>query len=218
MRTLLLPALLLTAIAVPVTLTACASDDSDANIANDSDDLKVKEGGACNAQKKCKAGLLCKASDGAPTTSNGHPVMGMVVRPMTCQKPGPGEEGGTCSEAVDCDSGLTCDYGPSAGSSSSGGPPPGALGMPIPSSTSKSSGPPPGAMGMPVLKTGTCKPSADEIDCPKADCGPELGMPTTVCADGSTGGPTGHCIREPGKSCHWEVRACPPMMGMPIKK
>jgi hypothetical protein len=50
------------------------------------------------------------------------------------------------------------------------------------------------------------------LDCPCAEgaCGAPLGIMTTRCSDGSTGGPTGRCIRDPATlRCHWEVRACP---------
>ena len=45
--------------------------------------------------------------------------------------------------------------------------------------------------------------------CKKGQCGPALGMPSTVCADGTIGGNTGRCIRTKGV-CHWEIRTCPP--------
>lgn len=47
--------------------------------------------------------------------------------------------------------------------------------------------------------------------CDTSACGPALGMPTTTCADGSTAGPTGRCIKTAdGGACGWEVRDCPP--------
>jgi|GEM_PF-2586793 len=45
--------------------------------------------------------------------------------------------------------------------------------------------------------------------CEAADCGPQPGMPSYVCADGSPGGPTGRCIRMADSSCAWEIRDCP---------
>ena len=46
--------------------------------------------------------------------------------------------------------------------------------------------------------------------CAEEECGPALGMPNTLCPDGSFAGPTDRCLRdlETG-SCGWEVRSCP---------
>ena len=44
----------------------------------------------------------------------------------------------------------------------------------------------------------------------RAKCGPQLGLPNTICADGSTGGPTGRCRTQRDGTCGWEVRECPP--------
>lgn len=171
----------------PIALIACTGGDDDGTSDDGSgspseDEIKKKkageEGAACNAQKACKTGLLCKQKSTAPppgalgmplpsntSTSSGPPpgALGMPLPPKdgTCQKPAPGEEGGTCSSSQACNAGLDCIYPSSSGSSTSGGPPPGALGMPIPktgtckpssggSSTSGSGGPPPGALGMPL--------------------------------------------------------------------
>ncbi|MBI4917509.1 MAG: hypothetical protein HY825_16840 [Acidobacteria bacterium] len=47
--------------------------------------------------------------------------------------------------------------------------------------------------------------------CPPEECGPALGMPAYVCADGSLGGNTGRCLRDPATgTCGWEIRDCPP--------
>ncbi len=52
-----------------------------------------------------------------------------------------------------------------------------------------------------------CVPMAP---CATADCGPALGMPNTLCADGVTvAGPTGQCLRQGDGSCGWEVIRCP---------
>jgi hypothetical protein len=48
------------------------------------------------------------------------------------------------------------------------------------------------------------------LTCQSSECGPALGLPNTVCADGSTAGPTGRCLRLDTGSCGWEVRDCPP--------
>ncbi|MBS2018330.1 MAG: tail fiber domain-containing protein [Deltaproteobacteria bacterium] len=55
-------------------------------------------------------------------------------------------------------------------------------------------------------ETGTSE--AELSLCKKDLCGPALGMPALLCADGSLGGNTGRCIREKG-ACHWEIRECP---------
>jgi hypothetical protein len=45
--------------------------------------------------------------------------------------------------------------------------------------------------------------------CAPEDCGPPLGMPNTLCADGETvAGPTGSCIPT-ADGCGWEVVSCP---------
>lgn len=62
-------------------------------------------------------------------------------------------------------------------------------------------------------------------DCETADCGPAPASPSFICADGTTGGFTGHCIGAPDGTCGWEVVECPagectvdecgPMPGLP---
>jgi hypothetical protein len=67
-----------------------------------------------------------------------------------------GSLGAACSATKKCKTGLTCQK-------SSSGPPPGAVGLPLPPSTSSSGGPPPGAVGLPAPPdtSGTCqKPAA----------------------------------------------------------
>ena len=49
----------------------------------------------------------------------------------------------------------------------------------------------------------------------KSLCGPQLGMPTYQCDDGTVGGPTGRCLQAADKSCYWEVRQCPATDGGP---
>jgi hypothetical protein len=46
--------------------------------------------------------------------------------------------------------------------------------------------------------------------CDKSACGPQLGLPNQICADGSMGGPTGRCLKNANGSCGWEIRQCPP--------
>jgi hypothetical protein len=50
----------------------------------------------------------------------------------------------------------------------------------------------------------TCDPSA---------CGPAPRSPSELCWDGSTGGFTGRCVEQPGGTCGWEFRDCPPKPG-----
>jgi hypothetical protein len=52
--------------------------------------------------------------------------------------------------------------------------------------------------------------TASAPTCSDGDCGPALGLPNTICADGSMGGPTGRCLRLEMGGCGWEVRDCPP--------
>jgi hypothetical protein len=47
--------------------------------------------------------------------------------------------------------------------------------------------------------------------CEPTSCGAELAVPSRQCADGTTAGYTGRCMRdEVVTSCHWEIVACPP--------
>lgn len=105
------------------------------------------------------------------------------------------------------------------------------------------------ALGMPTIlcedgsvggNTGRCLPHEDgscgwEIRqcpddgpdrCDEEACGPQLGMPTILCEDGSLGGNTGRCLPLDDGGCGWEIRECPeieectdeqcgPMPGMP---
>jgi hypothetical protein len=50
--------------------------------------------------------------------------------------------------------------------------------------------------------------SSDET-CDKSACGPQLGLPNQICSDGSTGGPTGRCLKNANGGCGWEIRECP---------
>jgi hypothetical protein len=57
---------------------------------------------------------------------------------------------------------------------------------------------------------GTQTPAADPNACGEDACGPALGMPNELCADGVTqSGPTGVCSRDDSGECRWEVRSCP---------
>jgi hypothetical protein len=46
--------------------------------------------------------------------------------------------------------------------------------------------------------------------CDPVKCGPQLGLPNSICPDGSTSGPTGLCLLNADGTCGWEVRECPP--------
>src|SRR3954469_1649722 len=50
---------------------------------------------------------------------------------------------------------------------------------------------------------------ANAATCDAAKCGPQLGIPTLMCADGSVGGSTGRCLLHADGSCGWEIRSCP---------
>lgn len=46
--------------------------------------------------------------------------------------------------------------------------------------------------------------------CAEDACGPALGMPNQLCADGvHTSGPTGRCLPQADGSCGWEIAECP---------
>ncbi len=45
--------------------------------------------------------------------------------------------------------------------------------------------------------------------CDAAACGPPLGMPNWLCADGRVAGPTDRCLRDLASGrCGWEIRSC----------
>jgi len=48
-----------------------------------------------------------------------------------------------------------------------------------------------------------------ETLCDEAECGPQPGMPSKICEDGSVGGSTGRCILYDGEMCGWEILECP---------
>ena len=59
------------------------------------------------------------------------------------------------------------------------------------------------------LKDESLDTSSAELSlCNPRKCGPALGMPEIICGDGSTGGPTGRCVRKQNQ-CGWEIRSCP---------
>lgn len=48
--------------------------------------------------------------------------------------------------------------------------------------------------------------------CAASDCGAQLEVPARACADGTTAGYTGRCMRDEAvTSCHWEILSCPPL-------
>ena len=62
------------------------------------------------------------------------------------------------------------------------------------------------AAGTNVLGFGTC----EEVLCqPAFQCGPAPAMPNFECPDGTMGGPSGYCMRNPDGSCGWGYRECP---------
>ncbi|MCU0664744.1 MAG: hypothetical protein MUC50_20775 [Myxococcota bacterium] len=61
--------------------------------------------------------------------------------------------------------------------------------------------------GWVVCKDAECSNVPDE--CAIEECGPAMGMPTIICADGSIGGNTGRCLMSESGTCGWEVRECP---------
>jgi hypothetical protein len=180
MRTSLLLSVLAFMAAAPAALIACSGSDKEASTADNdvhssepTDPAGAKEGSSCWETKDCEEGLVCKKrpSSAPPPGAMGMPVpsststhsgppagaVGMPLPPNTCQTPAPGEEGARCRSADECNDGLTCSFDDGSGSSSStGGMPPGAMGMPVPSSTSTGHAFPPGAMGMPIIKYGKC--------------------------------------------------------------
>ena len=46
-------------------------------------------------------------------------------------------------------------------------------------------------------------------DCTEADCGPPLGMPNYLCADGETIAGPGDCLETANGDCTWEIVSCP---------
>ena len=44
--------------------------------------------------------------------------------------------------------------------------------------------------------------------CATGKCGPALGLPNHLCADGSWAGPTGNCLKHADGTCGWEVLSC----------
>lgn len=72
-----------------------------------------------------------------------------------------------------------------------------------------------GADGGPSSSGGSSG-SGGAVECAdKNQCGPALGMPNYLCGDGTTGGPTGRCLKQTDGSCGWEVRECPDKDGGP---
>jgi hypothetical protein len=63
--------------------------------------------------------------------------------------------------------------------------------------------------GAGTMNGGASGGGSDLGECPKADCGPQLGLLNWTCADGSVGGPTGRCLKRPSGTCSWEINNCP---------
>ncbi len=62
---------------------------------------------------------------------------------------------------------------------------------------------------LPFFNECGCGCSVPEGQCLPDACGPPLGLPNVICADGSMGGPTGRCRQNADGACGWEIRECP---------
>ncbi|HEX2669348.1 MAG TPA: hypothetical protein VHM25_00675 [Polyangiaceae bacterium] len=113
--------------------------------------------------------------------------------------------GGTSKGGSDSGAGGSSG-GANAGSGTSSG---GAAGLNAGGTNTGGSGVNQGGGGTPSGGT-TSAGAAGQDECPKANCGPQLGLPNWTCADGSVGGPTGRCLWNPTGSCSWEVNNCAP--------
>jgi hypothetical protein len=57
---------------------------------------------------------------------------------------------------------------------------------------------------------GRCALRDARATCPVEKCGPQLGMPNTLCPDGKTvAGPSERCLANADGTCGWEVVSCP---------
>jgi len=57
---------------------------------------------------------------------------------------------------------------------------------------------------------GRCALRSKRATCPPERCGPRLGMPNRLCADGVTvAGPSDRCLANGDGSCRWEIIQCP---------
>jgi hypothetical protein len=55
---------------------------------------------------------------------------------------------------------------------------------------------------------GIAQAGGGSASCSSSDCGPQLGLPSFTCEDGSIAGPTGRCLPTPDGGCGWEVLTC----------
>jgi len=57
---------------------------------------------------------------------------------------------------------------------------------------------------------GRCSLRDARSACAEGSCGPPLGLPNSICPDGTTvAGPTGRCLLNADGTCGWEVISCP---------
>lgn len=57
---------------------------------------------------------------------------------------------------------------------------------------------------------GRCSLRDARTACAEGSCGPPLGLPNFICADGTTvAGPSGRCLSNAAGTCGWEVISCP---------
>jgi len=78
-------------------------------------------------------------------------------------------------------------------------------------------GDPPGDGGV-ISDSGSSSDTKPVETCDPSACGPMPGAPSERCWDGSTGGFTGRCIKQPTGVCGWEYRSCPPAPGKCVTK
>jgi hypothetical protein len=57
--------------------------------------------------------------------------------------------------------------------------------------------------------SGECANGQCTDACDPNECGPQPGIPSWTCEDGTTTGFTGQCVRQPDGSCGWEIIDCP---------
>jgi hypothetical protein len=120
-------------------------------------------------------------------------------------------EGGSCNDAHKCKTGLLC-------KAHSSGPPPGALGLPMPPSSSTSHGPPPGALGLPLPPgSGTCQKPANGEE--GGLCNVNIPcLPGLVCEYPSSGPPPGALGLPMPPSSSTSHGPPPGTMGLPLIK
>jgi hypothetical protein len=188
----------LLALSIAAAVGGCASD-SPAGAADQPSQEEPRRG-ACASSAECPRGARCTTEHGACAPPPGcRPGMACAaVCYGTCVPAGACRSDWDCRTfsdyctGCDCRALSVCEKDPPC-------PRPGVQCLVDPCSREEA-----------FCDAGRCALRDRRVPCPPEECGPQLGMPNTLCPDGTTvAGPSGRCLADAAGTCGWEIVSCP---------